>query len=272
MKNILLHITSLLLGLTLAVCGKPASSADAAAQGGNEDAVPVFHVFLLLGQSNMAGFSKALPEDKQADPRILALGFDDCPEAARTEGKWSVAIPPLHECWNGALGPGDVFARAMIARYPARDTLGLVPLALSGKPVETFMKGPDSRYQWILDRARAAQQAGGVIEGMLYHQGESNCGEADWPKKVATFVTDLRKDLGVGDIPFLAGELLYSGDCEQHNALVQQLPDLLANAHVVSAEGLEMAAGDPWKVHFSRESEIGLGQRFARAMQAALGL
>lgn len=235
-------------------------------------AEPAFRVFLLLGQSNMAGFSKALPEDKATDPRILALGFDDCPEAARTEGEWSVAMPPLHECWNGALGPGDVFAKAMLARYPAADRIGLVPLALSGKPVETFMKGPDSQYQWILERARAAQAAGGVIEGMLYHQGESNCGEADWPQKVAQFVTDLRQDLGVGDIPFLAGELLYSGDCAQQNALVRQIPDLLANAHVVSAEGLVMAERDPWKVHFSRESEIELGKRFADSMQAVLGL
>jgi hypothetical protein len=34
------------------------------------------------------------------------------------------------------------------------DRIGLVPLALSGKPVETFMRGlPDSQYDWILSRA-----------------------------------------------------------------------------------------------------------------------
>jgi hypothetical protein len=226
---------------------------------------PVFHVFLLLGQSNMAGYEQALDEDRNADPRILALGFDDCPAAGRSEGTWNVAIPPLHECWNGALGPGDTFARVMLETYPEGDTIGLVPSALSGKPVETFMPGlPDSRYDWIVSRARAALDAGGVIEAILYHQGESNCGQDDWPDKVAAFVGDLRSDLGIGDsVPFLAGELLYSGDCARHNALVRQLPDKLPNAHVVTAEGLDMAEGDPWRVHFSRDAEIELGRRYA---------
>jgi hypothetical protein len=232
------------------------------------------HVFLLLGQSNMAGFQAALDEDKVTDPRIIALGFDDCPAAGRVEGEWSVAMPPLHECWNGALGPGDSFASTMLQAYPADDMIGLVPLALSGKPVETFMQGlPESRYEWIRARAQAAIDAGGIIEGMIFHQGESNCGQEDWPDKLATFVSDLRKDLGLDDdVPFIAGELLHSGDCARHNPLVHRVPDVLANAYVVSAAGLDMADGDPWRLHFSREAEIELGRRFAAQMQAALGL
>jgi hypothetical protein len=185
-----------------------------------------------------------------------------------------VALPPLHECWNGALGPGDSFARAMLESYPDGDTIGLVPSALSGQPVERFMQGlPDSRYDWILARARAAIEAGGVIEGMLYHQGESNCGQADWPAKVAAFVTDLRRDLGLtDDVPFIAAELLHSGDCARHNALVHEIPQHLPGARVVSAAGLDMAAGDPWRVHFSREAEIALGRRYAEAMQAMLAM
>lgn len=259
------HTTSMLqVGLIILVAGV-CSAQTANAQ---EDDTAVFHVFLLLGQSNMAGFQKALDEDRAANPRIVALGFDDCPAAGRVEGEWSVAVPPLHECWNGALGPGDTFARAMLDAYPGQDTIGLVPSALSGKPVETFMKGlPDSRYEWILSRARAALDAGGVIEGMLYHQGESNCGQEDWPDKVAAFVTDLRNDLGLGsDVPFLVGELLYTGDCARHNLLVHRIPDLLPNAFVVSAEKLEMADGDPWHVHFSRAADIELGLRYARTM------
>jgi hypothetical protein len=247
------------------VSGAGFAQQDAARSG---DA-PVFHVFLLLGQSNMAGFQQARDEDRIANPRVLALGFDDCPAAGRSEGEWSVALPPLHECWNGALGPGDTFARAMLESYPDGDTIGLVPLALSGQPVERFMKGlPDSRYDWILARARAALDAGGVIEGMLYHQGESNCGQADWPAKVATFVTDRRRDLGLADdVPFVAGELLHSGGCARHNSLVHEIPRHLPGASVVSAEGLEMAEGDPWRVHFSREAEILLGRRFAETLR-----
>ena len=265
MKRLITWLHGGLFMLALSVCNAQGTS-----QSQADDAV--FHVFLLLGQSNMAGFQKALAEDKVANSRILALGFDDCPAANRTEGEWSVAVPPLHECWNGALGPGDTFAKAMLDVYPGEDKIGVVPSALSGKPVETFMKGlPDSRYEWILARARAALDAGGVIEGILYHQGESNCGQPDWPEKVATFITDLRTDLGLGDnVPVLVGELLYSGDCARQNPLVHRIPELLANAHVVSAAGLDMAEGDPWRVHFSRDADIELGLRYARAMQASM--
>jgi len=257
-----------MIWLAAALCAIVAADTSRAQAVSERAATPTFHVFLLLGQSNMAGFEKAIAEDKSVDPRIRALGFDDCPAAERTEGTWSVAIPPLHECWNGALGPGDSFAAAMLKTYAEGDTIGLVPLALSGQPVERFMKGvPESRYEWILARAKAALEAGGVIEGMLYHQGESNCGQADWPQKVATFVTDLRNDLGLGDgVPFLIGELLHSGDCARHNPLVHEVPQHLANAHVVSAEGLEMAARDPWRVHFSRAAEVELGRRYADAL------
>ena len=141
MKHLIAWLHGGLFMLASSVC-----NAQTASQPQADDAV--FHVFLLLGQSNMAGFEKALAGDKVANPRILALGFDDCPAASRTEGEWSVALPPLHECWNGALGPGDTFAKAMLDAYPGKDEIGLVPSALSGQPVETFMKGlPDSRYE-----------------------------------------------------------------------------------------------------------------------------
>jgi Carbohydrate esterase, sialic acid-specific acetylesterase len=267
------YLTGCLVSLVLGTGNAQTGTRSPTGQQAGEAADPVFHIFLLLGQSNMAGFQQARTEDRVANPRIVALGFDDCPEAGRREGEWSVALPPLHECWNGALGPGDTFARTMLERYPNGDTIGLVPLALSGRPVETFMKGlPESRYEWILSRAQAALDAGGVIEGMLYHQGESNCSEDDWPEKVAAFITDLRSDLGLGDgVPFLAGELLYSGDCANQNTLVRRIPEHLSNAHIVSAGGLEMAEGDPWKVHFSREAAIELGIRYAQTMQSALG-
>ncbi|XXY13022.1 sialate O-acetylesterase [Sorangium sp. So ce216] len=232
----------------------------------------MFHVFLLLGQSNMAGYPKAVDADKTEDPRIKVLGFDGCAATGRVEGEWDIAAPPLHECWNGAIGPGDYFSKTILGHYPAQDSVGLVPSAISGERVETFMKVGGAKYGWILSRAKAAQEAGGVIEGILFHQGESNCGDAAWPGKVKTLVSDLRADLGIGDVPFLAGELLHSGSCARHNSLVNQLPGLLANAHVVSAEGLAIDPADTWNLHFGHDAQVTLGTRYAEKMIGALGL
>ena len=239
---------------------------------GGASGEPVFHVFLLLGQSNMAGYAQAQPADKVEDDRIQVLGFDDCAATGRQTDQWDVAVPPLHECWNGALGPGDYFSKTLVDSIPAGDTIGLVPCAISGERIETFMKVGGTQYDWIIGRAQLAQQAGGVIEGLLFHQGESNCGDSSWPGKVNTLVEDLRTDLGLGSAPFLAGELPYDGDCSNHNTLVNQLPSVVTNAYVVSASGLTVDPADTqWNLHFGHDSTLTLGVRYAETMIQALG-
>jgi hypothetical protein len=241
--------------------------------GGSVAMGSTFHVFLLLGQSNMAGYPKANEADKVKDERIKVLGYDDCAATGRQQDKWDVAVPPLHECWNGALGPGDYFAKTLIEKLPAGDTIGLVPCAISGEKIETFLKVGGSKYQWILSRAKLAQQAGGVIDGLLFHQGESNNGDPTWPGKVNTLVTDLRTDLGIGEVPFLAGELAYDGGCAGHNKLVNMLPATVSHAYVVSASGLALDPADTqWHLHFGHDPQVMFGQRYAAKMIEALGL
>jgi hypothetical protein len=232
-----------------------------------------FHIFLLLGQSNMAGFPRARKTDKVKDNRILVLGYDECSATSRHENTWDIACPPLHECWIGALGPGDWFAKTLIDRYPRGDTIGLVPCAVSGEKIETFLKTGGSTYTWILRRAHIAQQAGGIIEGILFHQGESNNGDVRWPGKVKTLVQDLRTDLGIGNLPFIAGELLYSGNAAGHNTLVHQLPCIISHCFIVSASGLVVDPADTeWNLHFSHDSQVRLGKRYARKMIEVLHL
>ena len=231
-----------------------------------------FHVFLLLGQSNMAGYPKAQQADRAEDPRVRVLGFDNCAATGRQTDKWDTAAPPLHDCWSDAIGPGDYFAKTIVDVVPQGHSIGLVPCAISGEKIETFLKVGGTKYNSILQRGKLAQQAGGVIEGILFHQGESNNGDSSWPGKVNTLVTDLRADLKLGNIPFLAGELAYSGSCAGHNTLVNKLPSVVSNAFVVSASGLVVDPADTqWKLHFGRDSQVSFGKRYAAKMIEALG-
>lgn len=261
-------------GGMLALGGAASGGAPVSGSGGSAGASgePVFHVFLLLGQSNMAGYPKAQAADKVEDPRVRVLGFDACADTGRKENEWDTASPPLHECWNGAIGPGDYFAKTVLAALPSSDTIGLVPCAISGEKIETFQKAGGSKYSWIIQRAKLAQDAGGIIDGMIFHQGESNCGDSAWPGKVGTVVEDLRADLGLGDAPFLAGELPYGGDCATHNTQVNKLPMVIENAHVVSASGLAVDPADTqWNLHFDHDSNVELGKRYGQKMLEALG-
>ncbi len=231
-----------------------------------------FHCFLLLGQSNMAGYAKTQAADKVEDPRVLVLGYDNNAALGRVTDQWDVACPPLHPAWLDAIGPGDWFGKTMIQKVPEGDTIGLIPCAISGEKIETFMKSGGTKYNWIVNRAKLAQQKGGVIDGIIFHQGESNSGDSTWPGKVKTLVDDLRKDLNLGNVPFIAGELLYSGGCAGHNTLVNKLPSLITNCSVVSADGLVVDSSDTqYRLHFSHDSSVTLGKRYAEKMTQMLG-
>lgn len=240
---------------------------------------PDFHLFLLLGQSNMAGAPPPEARDLVPNPRVQVLGYGDRATPARAYDAWSVAAPPLHGCDSG-LGPGDTFGQEMAAAYPD-DRIGLVPCAINGIDIDFYRKGvvsarrhefpipPDNRwagaYDWVLTRAQLAQRSG-VIRGLLFHQGESDSGDLAWPGKLRQIVDDLRCDLAIGDAPLVVGELLHGGLCEGHNALVNELPRVIAHTSIASAEGL--CGIDAY--HFDAAAQRELGRRYAQRMLEAL--
>ena len=237
-------------------------------------------LFLLIGQSNMEGEAKPEPQDLAENPGVYVLGFDTCGD--RQWNQWSLAKPPLHRCWAG-VGPGDSFAKVMADAMP-RTTVGLIPNALSGVDIDFFRKGvvskrrnefeipPDNSrqgaYDMVVERARLAQNSG-TIRGILFHQGESDTGQAEWVDKVAEMVRDLRADLNLPEsVPFLAGELPYGGCCASHNTYVHRLPNVIPNAHVVSAVGLQLMD----QFHFDLAGQRAMGERYAVKMRELLGL
>jgi hypothetical protein len=244
-------------------------------EGGAGNPDPNFHVFLLIGQSNMEGQPQPQAEDRTTDPRVQVLAYNNCPNLSRTYNEWYTAAPPLHSCYAG-VGPGDYFGRALAAAYPDA-TIGLVPCAISGVDIDFFRKGvtsarraefripPDNHwggaYEWVIERARLAQRSG-VIRGIIFHQGESDTGQSVWVDKVNGMVTDLRTDLGLGDVPFIAGELLYGGCCASHNPIINRLPDVVTNSAVISASGL-MGADT---AHFDLAGQREFGARYGQKM------
>jgi hypothetical protein len=263
-------------GAAGAATGGAAGAAGAAGamtggSGGGSSGVKT-HVFLLFGQSNMAGFAAAKDSDKAKNERIQVLGFDSCASTGRKADQWATAVPPLHECSPGAVGPGDWFSKTLIEKFPAGDTILLVPCALSGQKIEVFSKGTD-KYTWMVNRVKNAQQKGGTVEGLLFHQGESNCADSAWPGKVKQLVTDLRTDLSLGNVPFLAGELPYDSACMNHNPLVNQLPGLITNGYVVSAKDLKLDPSDTqWHMHFGHDDTVEFGKRYAAKLVEVLKL
>jgi hypothetical protein len=253
-----------------------------------------FYIFLTFGQSNMEGFPAPEAQDLALNPRVKVLAYDNCAGLGRNYNEWYTASPPLHSCRN-ALGPGDYFGKTLADALPPEVTIGIVGNAISGVDIDFFRKGvrsarrdqfrvpPDNQkataYDMIVERARLSQQVG-VIKGILFHQGESDAGQPNrdqWLGKVQEIVRDLRADLALGNVPFLAGELLYAnqngGAGDAMNPLVNMLPSLIPEAYVVSANGLSEDPNDAqFNLHFGVVAQRELGRRYGQVMLDALGL
>lgn len=80
-------------------------------------------LYLLIGQSNMAGRGKVDEESKQIHPRVFMLNKD---------GQWVPATDPLHfDKPSAGVGPGLAFGKALAEAAP-EVRIGLIPCAVGG--------------------------------------------------------------------------------------------------------------------------------------------
>jgi hypothetical protein len=241
---------------------------------------PQTRVFLLFGQSNMYGLPAPQAVDLEINPRVEVLTLSAC--GRHSVDQWVPAQPPLHGCvgqpsgsvFGPGVGPGDYFARGIAAAFP-EDTILLVPNAIPGVSIDVFQPGQPA-YNSMLARARIAQQRG-VISGIIFHQGETDCGSpqgrASWPGRVKTVVDRLRADLGVASAPFVAGELINLLGCSPDmNPVIDALPNTMTNTAIVSADGNFAAVqGDNYNnIHFDLAGQRELGRRYGEAMLGLL--
>ncbi len=226
-----------------------------------------FHLFLLVGQSNMAGRGLIDEQDQRVDPRVLML---------TRELKWVPAVDPLHFDKPAAgVGLGKTFGR-LVAEQSPEIVVGLIPCAVGGSPIDAWLPGaydePTKSHPWddALRRAAIATQSG-TLRGILWHQGESDStpelAEA-YAGKLIDLVARFRQALASPELPFLVGQLGQFADApwtEQRrivDAAHRALPGRLPGIAFVPSDGLGHK-GD--KVHFDAAALREFGRRYAKA-------
>ena len=253
---------------------------------------PNFHIYLAFGQSNMEGQGDIGSQDKNVDDRfqvLWAANNGSC--SGKTKGKWAKAVPPLAHCQGAKLGPTDYFGRTMVEKTDPKIKVGVIVVAVAGCSIQLFDKNGYANYarsqqSWMTQRineyggnpygrliemAKAAQ-ADGVIKGIIFHQGETDAGDGQWPSKVKKVYDNIINDLGLGnDIPLLAGEVLRTGMSSGANNNISKLPQQSKNFYVVSSEGFTQALGDGQNVHFTSQEYRDFGKRYAEKMIEVLG-
>jgi hypothetical protein len=251
---------------------------------------PNFHIYLCFGQSNMVGQGTIQSQDLTVNSRFKLFQALNCPNLGRTKETWYASKPPTCQCYSN-LSPVDYFGKTMIANLPDSITIGIINVAISGCDIRLFDKDiyqdydstytaswftsqvqayGGNPYQYLVNLAQLAQQDG-VIKGILLHQGETNTGQANWPKYVKKIYNDMLADLSLapGSVPLLTGQV-FSGAgncCSSMNTIINRLPDTLSTAYVISSSG---CTGQD-AAHFDSEGYRKLGRRYAVQMLSLLG-
>lgn len=228
--------------------------------------VPPKHLFLLIGQSNMAGRGVVTEMDREVHPNI---------EALNREGEWVPAIDPIHfDKPVAGVGPGRSFAWAVMEASP-ESRIGLIPGAVGGSPISSWEPGgmhePTNTHPYddAVARAKRAMQSG-ELKAVLWHQGESDSNEEAAPiykAKLIALIERLRGDLNAPEVPFLIGQL---GQFDEQPW--DEWRSLVNEAHIEVAEELEEVYFVPSTglnhkgdmIHFSAEAEREFGKRYAQ--------
>ena len=255
-------LVGVLLFLVLGM-GLPLSAAEEA------EAPPAkLHLYLLAGQSNMAGRGAVAEQDKTVHPRVFTLN---------RENQWVPAREPLHfdkPAYVG-VGPGLAFGKALAEADP-NATIGLIPCAAGGSPISAWKpegyhaQTKSHPYDDAIKRCRIAMRRG-VLKGVLWHQGESDSNPEDGPlyaQRLKDLISRLRRDLQSPDLLFVAATPADAFIARKPEAtLVIEATKTVAkvdeNVYWVSARGLKCKTD---RVYFNADAARELGRRYAEAV------
>ncbi len=233
-----------------------------------------FWIFIMAGQSNMAGRGIVEPEDTIPNPRILTVNLNN---------EWVIAKEPLHLYQPKLTGmdSGLSFARELLKQLGDSITIGLIPCAVGGSPIQAW--AGDSIFNGVQLLTNFREKAGmamkyGKVKGILWHQGESDA----FPEKIQVYkpkleyvLTIMREFLGDDSLPIIMGELgNYTTPAERQenwnkiNAIIHQIPADLNNCFVVPTDDLHC---NPDNVHFDTISQRVLGKRYADKYISIIG-
>ena len=219
----------------------------------------MIHSFLLIGQSNAAGRGLASELEPIGSKRPLML----------RNGRWQPMSTPVNPDRPTS---GVSFAESFAAAY-AEDkqvNVGIIPCADGGTRLDQWCVG-GLLFDHACCMAKLASRTS-TIAGVLWHQGESDCGEEHYPQyreKLTVILNAFREKLQLQDVQFLLGGLGgFLADCTRKaefknyvhvNAALQAVAAAHERIGFVSAEGL---APNPDNTHFSAIALREFGLRY----------
>lgn len=238
-------------------------------------------LFILAGQSNMAGTGDLPPQAKQANTnsKIYVFGNDY---------RWKVAKEPVDDPTNqvdkisedtpAGYSPALSFATTVLKQRPDM-VIGLIPCAKGGSSIEEWQRNgnldENTLYGSCLKRVRAASLMGNLA-GILFFQGEIDTvspkedpkrvfSANQWANKFTLLIKNWRGDLKSPNLPVVFAQIGSNTEPERFiNWKVVQEQQRQVNlpfSAMITTDDLALKD----YVHFTTQSYQTIGQRFAKA-------
>lgn len=225
--------------------------------------VPELDIYLLIGQSNMAGRAEMEEDDLISLDHVYLFNGSGWEKAKNPLNQYSTVRKNLE---MQKLGPGYAFGKSLAERTGR--PIGLVVNARGGTSIAQWQKGYQGEDDFDLYEETLSQLAmakkNGRIKGIIWHQGESDqYNPSAYMDLLKQLVLDLRGEIGQ-PVPFIAGEIgKWRNISEGINAVIREIPKKIKKAYYISSDDLTPLKGDLTDPHFDSISQRILGERYA---------
>lgn len=221
-------------------------------------------VYILAGQSNMAGRGKVEPIDTIPDSRIFTIN---------KAGELILAKEPLHfyEHTMTGLDCGLSLGKELLKNIPDSISLLIIPTAVGGSSISQWINDSTFRNVTLLTNFKKRTEIGkkyGTIKGILWHQGENDATVQEtieiYDKQLQKLFTLFRNEIDNSELPIIIGELgSFSKTADNWQAINSKIEEYVKtdpNSYLIKTNDLK-DKGD--RVHFDSRGQREIGKRFA---------
>jgi len=234
-------------------------------------------LFILAGQSNIAGRGEVPKSGQNANSRAFVFGNDY---------HWRIAVEPIDDPSNqvdkvsedpdAGFSPALAFATSLLEQRSDM-VIGLIPCARGGSSIYEWRRSlsENTLYGSCLKRVRAASTMGNVA-GILFFQGEADAIAPElyqetvllpneWGDRFVVLVNNWRDDLGLPELPVVFAQIgaNTAPDIFVNWAIVKEQQGSVQMPFCVMITTDDLALKDA--VHFTSESYQTIGKHFAEA-------
>lgn len=225
------------------------------------------YIFILAGQSNMAGRGNVEEEDTITNSRVFSID---------SLNQFVLAKEPLHfyEPTLKGLDCGLSFGKEIVKQLDKSISVLLIPCAVGGSSIQQWIGDSTHRNVKLLsnfsEKVKFAEHYG-TVKGILWHQGESNTKEeliVHYADDLNTLFSDFRTIVGNDSLPIFLGKIgAYAIPEEKShrfallNAAIEGYCNSHDNTYIIETADLTHR-GD--NLHFNSPSLRILGKRYAK--------